>query len=209
MITMTVDTRDLAKVNAAFRAAGVRLLAQIIPEELNRGGNRCYGLVRDNLIEETGLSVGEVTKALSVKPATRDLTYVITAQGGYTRVGFGARQVSAGVSHRAWGRAQVARGAFTHGGIAFVRTTAARYPIRPLFGPSIPRELERGKSQEIVNTVAAGYVVPNILSRCDAAIMSEGRARGLTVGGAARRSMFGVGSVGGRSGALRRGTRRR
>jgi hypothetical protein len=182
-ISIWVDTRDLARVNAAFREVSGEMRRKIIPESLNKGGYICLNRVKQNLVQETGLPAGQISAALHAVPATAGrYRFMITAKGGYTRVGFGARQVGAGAAHRAWGRTQIARGAFVHRGQAFIRTTSNRYPIRPLFGPSIPREVERGKSQEIVNATAASVCVPMLLNACDAAIMSAGAKRGLTRG---------------------------
>ena len=62
-----------------------------------------------------------------------------------------------GATHHAWNRPQTARGAFMIAGRkpVFKRTSSARFPIAPLWGPNMAREMERnaGKMRKIQHNV--------------------------------------------------------
>jgi hypothetical protein len=125
--------------------------------------------VRRVLAKETGLPFGRVGKALSKhKASAGSLTYTITARSQYFKItggNFGARQVRKGVSHRAWGRRQVADGAFIPKGmsVAFKRLGPKRLPIKALYGPSIPREMIRGQSGAVIRQMVATVFIPRAL----------------------------------------------
>lgn len=68
-----------------------------------------------------------------------------------TAANFGAiwNRSMPGVQHRAWGRVQMATGAFMIPGRkpAFHRVGKDRYPIKPVFGPNYAREVERHEKE--------------------------------------------------------------
>ncbi|MEJ2117887.1 MAG: hypothetical protein P8Y36_08305, partial [Alphaproteobacteria bacterium] len=97
----------------------------------------------------------------------------VVVGGRHTRITpthYGARWKRGwpGVKHRAWKRTQTAKGSFLaknpKGGgqfLAWKRVSKARMPVVPLFGPSMPREIERHESdvQALVNTVTQQYII--------------------------------------------------
>jgi len=68
-----------------------------------------------------------------------------------TAANFGAtwNRSMPGVQHRAWGRVQIATGAFMIPGRkpAFHRVGKDRYPIKPVYGPNYAREVERHEKE--------------------------------------------------------------
>jgi len=63
---------------------------------------------------------------------------------------FNAKQVKKGVSAKAWGKTRTYKGAFiaNSGRTVFARTSKRRLPIKPLHGPSIPKEFIRGAANK-------------------------------------------------------------
>ncbi len=172
-----VDLSDLHDCRAAFREVAGKMDTLVLIPQVRKAGQQITMAVRRKLVEETGLPSRQIAAAVRAMPA--GTTFTIEATGGFTRVGFGARQTAMGVAHSAWGRRQVARGAFVQGGMAYKRLGKARYPIKPLFGPSIPREMERGESFNVCLAMCQRMLVPAIAKATDRQIAIAARKRGL------------------------------
>lgn len=138
----------------------LRKLGETVPSKaLVRAQNKTARTVRAVMgrlsSKEGGLKVGDAKRQISIIRATKSKPRaVIVARGAANSLRkFFARQIRKGVSHKAYGRRQVARGAFmalpgknskgTQSNIpqVFIRQTEARTPIRKLWGPSIARIL--------------------------------------------------------------------
>jgi hypothetical protein len=123
--------------------------AKALQMAVNDAGNLARTQVVRTLAIQMGLPFGTVRQGLQTKTARGgDLTYELNSSGGYLSLkSFDARQVRAGVSARPWGQRRVFRSAFViprFGGEVFVRTSRARFPIKKLWGPSMPQEMIRG-----------------------------------------------------------------
>ena len=147
---LRIDARGLVDIGEVYERAG-RQGPKIVSRAMNQRLGVAYTAVARTTSKETGLSVGETKKAMRKDRATpSDLSIAVRARGTFLSLKkFGARQVRKGVSHKAWGRRQVAKGAFVvgrMGGHAFRRVSASRFPLEKLFGPSIPQEMVKGES---------------------------------------------------------------
>lgn len=98
----------------------------------------------------TGITSAGLRKLLKVKKARFiDLSAAIiadTRRGGTPLINFGARKAARGVRHKAYGRRQIAKGAFIatmpggHKGV-YRRTSKGRLPIKELYGPALSKVL--------------------------------------------------------------------
>jgi hypothetical protein len=133
----------LEKVRAEAPAA--------ISRALNRSGDMVATVVVRTLADETGLAVQEVRDELDTSHSTpADLEYTITIPGRYlTLAHFDPHELKrGGVSARPWAHRRTFPHAFMVRDVPFIREGAQRFPIRPLFGPSLAVEVERGNTVE-------------------------------------------------------------
>jgi hypothetical protein len=114
---------------------------------LNRTGDYANTLTVRDLSKVTGLKQKDVRTALNrVRATWNNLEYRLAVIGkALNLIRFSARQTKKGVSASAWGKRKIYRGTFiaNQGRTVFVRTSKARLPIRPVYGPSLPREFGR------------------------------------------------------------------
>ena len=127
----------------------------VVPLAVSRGINRTTTTVRAEASRDTaramGLKVRPVRKSMRVQRAsTQRLFSLIIATGRKLSLRhFAARHIRKGVSHKAYGRRQLAKGAFMARGKntdvkqVFARRGPARLPIRKLFGPAVPETLAK------------------------------------------------------------------
>lgn len=182
-LAIKVDTREIAKVGQALSEVGLAVRERVLYRALNRTGDMATTQVKRTLAKETGLKVSRIGQALKKTRARPGfLTYAIDARGGFLKIttgNFGARQVRAGVSHKAWNRRQTAKGAFMVGRVAFKRLGRARLPIRALYGPAIPREMVRGHSEQVIQGMVATVFIPRTLHEIDRELKKAKARHGL------------------------------
>lgn len=174
MITVTVDASAIKNAAKALREVGLVTTDKLIVRALNRTGDKVRTDMKRILAEVTGERVGKIMASLHRSlAAPGNLTYTITARDKWERItagSFGARETRAGVRHRAWGRSQLARGAFLLAGVAVARKGRSRLPLRNLYGPNIAREIERDQGQKITGAVynaVAQTFAPRLLHEVD------------------------------------------
>lgn len=147
---MNVIIRDLDKIRIHFEAAITRVgedtATRAFTRAINREGDKIRTKVRRELRIQTGAKTALINRETrSIKASFSNLTYTIEARGDFLGLShFAPSQFKYGVRAKPWGRFQRFPGAFLVGGLgnnAFVRETAARFPIKKMFGPSIPREM--------------------------------------------------------------------
>jgi hypothetical protein len=155
-----IDTREIQKLERALREAGAgyKKSQTILAQSLNRAGKRVATELKRAIQRWTGIKRQvEITKRMTPVVATAGMMRAGVVVSGrhfrITKADFGAKWTRAmpGVAHSAWGRSQVAKGAFMAfrggssygGGLAFKRTSAKRLPIKPLWGPHAVREMQR------------------------------------------------------------------
>lgn len=152
---MNIIIRDLDQTRIHFEAAITRVGEQdatrAFTRALNREGDKIRTKVRKALREQTGANVSLINRETrSYRASFRNLVYTIEARGDFLGLShFAPRQFRYGVRAKPWNRYQRFDGAFLIGSLgnnAFVRETSARFPLKKMFGPSVPRELLRDAS---------------------------------------------------------------
>lgn len=161
-VSAHIDTREIERLRKALIEAGTgyKRSEAILAQSLNRAGQRLGTQVKRFIRLWTGIRRFEaVTKRMFPIVATPgNMRAGVRVSGRHFRVtkaDFGARWKpgSAGGTHKAWNRGQTAKGSFMPrrftggeaygGGLLFTRTSKARLPIKPLWGPNPVREMQR------------------------------------------------------------------
>ena len=142
-------------VRVRFEAACTRLgggeARRIFSMALNKEGRKSFTQLRRALAQQSSIPRGAVNAATRFRSATRaELSTITSGSGRHLPLSlFGAKQFSYGVRAKIWGRAQMFRSAFVvkrYGGGVFKRTSAKRFPIEQLWGPSVPAEMLRDEA---------------------------------------------------------------
>ena len=118
---------------------------------LNHEGDKGKTPVKRALVKATGVKYGLINRGMKTRRASAgNLSYTLEQSGNETNIGlFGAVQRKSGVSAAPWNIRRVfrskdgARGSFINPntGKVLIRTTSASYPLEPLFGPNLAREI--------------------------------------------------------------------
>jgi len=179
-VKITVADRHLADFQTALQAIGEGKARPVMARALNRTGDMANTRVKRVLSSGMGIKNLKIHKAVVTKKASaNELVYEIIGTGRHfslidskgvkttTRVvpradgKFGGFTRAQFVSAGAWGVNEQYDGAFIARGQAgqtkgagaghiFARTSDARHPIRKLWGPAIPREMVRKRTETIV-----------------------------------------------------------
>ena len=160
-LTVHIDTRDIKKLQLALRDAGIgyHLQQAVLAQSLNRAGQRLRTQVKRSIQEWTGIRrQKEMLKRMHlVRASAGNMRAGVIVYGRHfriTKADFGAawQRSWPGGRHSAWSRRQTATGSFMAfagrgsdygGGLLFTRTSKARKPIKPLWGPNPVREMQR------------------------------------------------------------------
>lgn len=115
---------------------------------LNRAGNQTRTLMKRSLVKQTGIKYGLVEAAIKTKRATKHrLEYELEARGKETNLNlFGAKQRKKGVSAKPWNKRRIFKSTFIiprYGSKVYRRTSDARGPLKPVYGPNIGREIAK------------------------------------------------------------------
>ncbi len=154
---MSIIIRDLDQTRIHYQAAitrvGQGVADKAFTRALNREGAKMTTQIKRSLRKQTGAKLADVSRALKIERASyRNLRYAIIAKGSpMTLSHFAPKQFAYGVRARPWGRSQRFAHAFIlhkFSGNVFVRESKSRYPIRVLFGPSIPKEMVQGATMQ-------------------------------------------------------------
>ncbi len=166
-VVVHVDAREFEAIGRALQRFNAKQQDRIMVSALNKGMDRLYTRVKRKLVDWSGIrNKARAYRDAKKQPASsgRWASAVIVA-GRYTRVtagNYAARwqRKWPGVKHRAWKRTQIADEAWLHRNVAFRRVGRSRYPIVPLFGPSMPREVERHEreAQALMTAVTQQYI---------------------------------------------------
>ncbi|ADJ23027.1 hypothetical protein Hden_1215 [Hyphomicrobium denitrificans ATCC 51888] len=171
-IEIIIDTRDILKISEGLAAAGI-ILAEghaILSKAINDGARKYNTTIKRKLQAWTGLrDQARIVRAISTvysTPAT--LAAVIRVRDRFVRITadyFGASwsRANPGAVHSAWNRRQLAVHAFMIPGKApvFKRVGSSKYPIAPIWGPALPREIDRhrGEVEAEVNAIVRTRVL--------------------------------------------------
>lgn len=176
-VSVQIDTREIEKLRAALieAGAGYKRAETVLAQSLNRAGQRAGTKLKRAIQQWTGIKrQGEITKRIRpVLASPGNMRAGVSVGGRHFRVtaaDFGARwkRSWSGGRHAAWNRAQTAKGSFMifgggsayGGGILFHRTSKARLPIKPLWGPHPVKEMKRhaGECEAILAGEARWFI---------------------------------------------------
>lgn len=145
--------RNRIKYEAMIQRFGQKAAHTAYRRALSHSGRKTYTAVKKSLRLQTSFKASEVTKSTRfVGPNRASLSFKIIGTGRHRGLrNFGAKQFRYGVRARVWGKAQKFKSAFivdSLSGHAFVRSGSGRYPIRVMYGPSIPKELVKDETKD-------------------------------------------------------------
>lgn len=160
-----VDLLDeaVARFGNQLSALGNGLARTVMARALNHEGDKGRTQVKRALVKQTGIKYGKVNQAVKTIHANAgSLLYTLEARGDETNLGlFGARQGKRGVSAAPWAKRRVFKKSFAIGaysGKVYTRTSKKRFPLRPLWGPNIARELVKDETAATFQSGAANIV---------------------------------------------------
>jgi hypothetical protein len=175
MIELHVDTRELVDYAALYESISLKMANAVVPRALNHVGDIARTQVKRELAKQTGLTVTAVDKSMrTVRAIPARHSYELVATGRPIPLrDFAARQTRGGVSARPWGKRRVFPGTFVVralGGHVFRRVGRARLPILKLWGPSLPRELLRGKVPDVFEQVVRDRLPDRLIHEFEQAL---------------------------------------
>lgn len=161
---IVIDLSDLANLGNRMDRIGIGIRRQhsVIAMAINDGVRKLRTDLKRKLQGWTGIrQQARITKAMRETWATAaTMTGKLTVADRHLRItteSFGAAwsRANPGGTHKAWNRPQMAVGSFMirgsrskiRGDLLFKRVSKARYPIAPLWGPSLPREVDRHRAE--------------------------------------------------------------
>lgn len=161
---------DLTDMNRLAEELNARALVVekghfIISRAINYGMDRFRTKLRRKLKSWTGIKWPErLERGFGLVRSTPALMHAtLRMRDRHIRITedyFGARwsRQDPGATHKAWNRSQLAVGSFMIPGKMpiFKRVTANKYPIAPLWGPNVVREIERHRPEVNADLAIAG-----------------------------------------------------
>lgn len=136
---------------------------------INRKGKKAFTQVKRALSKQTGLTQRRLLELGNVKTYNANfssLAYTVKSKGNRISLKeFGAKQFSFGVRAKPWGKVTRFDGAFISAGFlssgrnvndghVFIRKSGGSYPIKRLYGPSVPKEMVQNESKKAFEDVA-------------------------------------------------------
>ncbi|MFZ4807487.1 MAG: hypothetical protein ACOYLQ_09540 [Hyphomicrobiaceae bacterium] len=166
-VFLQIDLSDMWNLAAQLNgvATAIRSGHVVISRAINFGMRRLKARLTDQAKTWTGIQRrSEIAKGFKILPSSpATLTGVLRVRDYHRAVtaeNFGATwsRSNPGATHRAWNRSQLAVGTFMVRGRKpiFRRVGKGRFPIEPLWGPNVAREIERHRPavQTQVNLIA-------------------------------------------------------
>ena len=200
---VTISARDQVmarfgnQLGAIGDGEGRRLMAMALNTEGSKGRTR----VRRALMEQTGIRSHQISKAVkTINAGPGRLEYKLEAKAGETNISmFGLkvtwREGSAmgqirklqTVSAAPWNVRRTFPGAFSiarFGGRVFKREGAGRFPLKPVYGPNLAREITKAQSRTTFEGIApkVSDEVGRLLGLVLSGAMKLGRSRGFSRG---------------------------
>lgn len=150
------------QIGAVGSAQGHKALARAVNRVTNTVHGRVIRAIRKQSDIPTAIIRRDISKRLSNPSGGGAIEGVIFAKGNPLSLKhFRARQFAFGVKAKWGGSWHSYPSAFMGprpgviskrlGGHVFIRTTAKRFPIEKLFGPSVPEEMVRAESARVFN----------------------------------------------------------
>jgi hypothetical protein len=165
------DVSDIAELAEQFSQLSHGGFQAATARALNRSADSVATAVSRQLAEESGLGVRAVRQDVDVVDYADsfDLSAEIAVPGEYHLLGeFDPHETQRGISARPWGQRRLFSGSFElPEGTVVVRQGPERLPLRPLFGPSLAVELERGKSLELAEATVRDVFQRRLDHECE------------------------------------------
>ena len=168
MITLSIDSSDLKKLQRDLERMQAKL-PQAIARGLNEGGDKVRTRVQRGMKEQTNVraykSVTSRMRTARAFAGGEGLAYQMIATGrGIPIAEFPVAVTSKGVDAKSWGVDHLFQRSFREKftGKLRARVSGSRFPIRALYGPSLPKELGKGAIPGIFYAAAAEFVPPAI-----------------------------------------------
>lgn len=175
-LSLTIDLTEMKKVARGLHGIATEIEKGhvVISQAINHGLRKLKTRLTVDLRTWTGLrsrkKIQEAMKLHYASPST--LTGILRVRSGHTTVTkeyFGAswNKANPGATHSAWNKRQIAVGTFMAPGFkpVFRRTTSARLPIAPIWGPNMAREVERHRDQVQAQVTIVGAGVAKEAAR--------------------------------------------
>jgi len=157
---------NFARFANQIGALGTAKAHKALARAVNRTTNTAYGRVVKAIRKQSDIPTSIIRKQVKKRTVSTNIDHGGSLEGVIWATGkpislkyFMARQFAFGVKAKHGGKWHRYPSAFMGkkpgiiskrlGGHVFVRTSANRFPIEKLFGPSIPEELIRGESERV------------------------------------------------------------
>lgn len=159
-ITISKADEVLTRFGNQLAALGDGKARIVMSRALNHEGDKGRTQVKRALVKQTGIKYGLINQAVkTIYSSPETLVYTLEARGDETNLNlFGARQGKKGVSAAPWAQRRVFKSTFMvgrYGGKVFRRVGKARFPIKPLYGPNLAREIVKDETAETFRRGAA------------------------------------------------------
>ena len=163
------------KVGLTATKINASKIPQAISRGLNEGGDLVRTRVQRALKAQTNVkSYRSITSRVrTVRAFPGSLHYDIVATGkGIPISEFPVTVTSKGVDAKTWGVDHLFKRSFAEGGTGVLRArlSSSRFPIRKLYGPSLPKELGRGETPGVFASAVAQFVPPAIVKHLGRAL---------------------------------------
>lgn len=172
-VRISVADQVMARYGNQLGALGAGEAPRLMAMALNREGNKGRTRVRRALMAQTGIRSHQISKAVkTINAGAGRLQYTIEARGGETNISmFGLKvrwkKISAisnrqrmkvqEVSASPWNTTRTFAGAFSiakFGKRVFKRSTDDRFPLKPVYGPNLAREIVKAQTRTEFETIA-------------------------------------------------------
>ena len=161
----------MSLIDVKVDLSSVRFDASKVPQAIARGLNEGGDLVRTRVqralkVQTNVKSYRSITSRIrTVRAFAGSLHYDIVASGsGIPIEEFPLTVTGKGVDAKTWGVDHLFKRSFQEAnGTLRARLGRARFPIRKLYGPSLPKELARGDIPGVFANATAHFVPPAIV----------------------------------------------
>lgn len=164
--------KALQNMAKQLRELGEGKAREAASRAINRGGDMGRTQMTRALVQTTGIQYQKVKSVTSVRRSTpATLSYTVEGSGDETNVGlFKARQLKKGAAASPWKKRRMFPGTFIiqkFGGRVYARRTGQRFPIKPIWGPNVAREMRQGEPLKAWEQTTLNVVERRMLHELD------------------------------------------
>lgn len=163
MIGLKFDATEIEKLGEVY-ARAPKEAPKLIARALNHSGRKAFTRVKRKVAREMGVKQQVAARQMTKRAAYQGrLVFDISGRGRHmTLEHFSPRQTRRGVSAKPWGKRRVFRSTFIMNGKVRKRKTAARFPVKALYGPSLPKEMLRERVTREVDDSVKASLIPRV-----------------------------------------------